>query len=72
MITFCLQWTVHKGRRLELFHESHYMYIDNEVWPAHGSTPSHLPVHLDVTVYRKALEFLVQPALTHPGLNGLA
>jgi diacylglycerol kinase (ATP) len=54
-----LQWTVHKGRHLQLRWEDTDMHIDDKVWPAHGPTSSPSPVPHEVKVDSHALEFLV-------------
>jgi diacylglycerol kinase (ATP) len=54
-----LEWTVHKGKHLQLQCEESDMHIDDRVLPAHGSTASQSPMVLDVRVDRHALEFLV-------------
>ena len=54
-----LQWTVHRGKRLQLGYEDQDVHIDDKVWPAHGSTTVHGPMHLEMTVDSQILEFLV-------------
>jgi diacylglycerol kinase (ATP) len=54
-----LDWTVHRGRRLQFLWERSDIHIDDKVWPAHGSTSSESPVLLDVKVDHHALQFLV-------------
>jgi diacylglycerol kinase (ATP) len=53
------QWTVHRGARLRLEYEDQDMHIDDKVWPSHGSTAAHVPMHLDIKVDSQILEFLV-------------
>ena len=48
-----------RGKRLQLGYEDQDMHIDDKVWPAHGSTAAHVPMHLEMKVDSQILEFLV-------------